>query len=630
MDDEKSQDASTNDETRQSGTDVEKLSADTRTPPEAQPPASNTAQPTATPGGIPDVPNGGLQAWLHVLGAAMLFFNTWGILNAFGVFQTYYESGELFTKSSSDISWIGAIQAYMVLTVGCVTGPIYDRGYLRTLLVIGSFGVVFGHMMLSLCHNYWQVLLAQGFVVGIGAGCLFVPSVAILPTYFNTRLGLAVGLAAAGSSLGGVIYPIVLFRLLDRIGFAWSVRVIGFIALGTLLISITVMKMRFKPPKARAIIDWAAFTDVPYMAFVVTSLIGFMGLYTILFYLSYYAESQRITDSSMAFYLVPIFNAASCFGRTLPNALSDKTGPFNLIAPGSGIVGILILCMMAVKSEAAIIIVAILVGFFSGVFIGLPPVCFVMLTKDKTKIGTRIGMGFGMISFGVLAGGPGGGSVLGVNEPLDWRGLWIFGGVSGIVAGLGFAGIAPAYTGVDDDVPSEDATVVAPLSSEHTHTIIFLHGREDFGEDLARYFFDSKASDGRSLAEIFPSVKWVFPTARLRYSAQRDFEFSSSSFADALKEEEIISQWFDVWDIKNPEKKQDLMIPGIQESVEEILKVIKKESEIVPQERIILGGISQGCATAMISFLSSGLSLGGFIGLSSWLPFQSDFADIPL
>ena len=56
------------------------------------------------------VPNGGFAAWLQVACGFCLFFNTWGILNAFGVFQTYYESGELFTKSSSDISWIGAMQ----------------------------------------------------------------------------------------------------------------------------------------------------------------------------------------------------------------------------------------------------------------------------------------------------------------------------------------------------------------------------------------------------------------------------------------------------------------------------------------------------------------------------------------
>lgn len=426
---------------KQGGSDVEKQSADiTPESPPSQPPPAHQA-------GWSPPPNGGLQAWLHVLGGFMLFFNTWGILNAFGVFQTYYESGELFTKSSSDISWIGSIQAFMVLLVGFISGPIYDRGYLRTLLVIGSFGVVFGHMMLSLCHTYWQVLLAQGFVVGMGAGCLFVPCVAILPTYFSTRIGLAVGLAAAGSSFGGVIYPIVLYRLLDRVGFDWSVRVIGFIALGTLLIPIAVMKMRVKPPKARALIDWAAFTDVPYMMFTIATFIGFMGLYAILFYLSYYAEAQHITDTSMAFYLVPIFNAASCFGRTLPNALSDKTGPLNLIAPGATIVGVLIFCMITVTSEAAIIVVAIFTGFFSGVFIAMPPVCFVALTKDKTKIGTRIGMGFGIIGFATLAGGPGGGRILGSAAPLNWNGLWIYGGVSAVVSGVLYAGLRVARTG---------------------------------------------------------------------------------------------------------------------------------------------------------------------------------------
>ena len=90
-----------------------------------------------------------------------------------------------------------------------MTGPIYDAGYFRELLLFGSFMLVFGQMMLSLCTSYWQVLLAQAFCIGIGTGALFVPSVAILSTYFSTRIGMAIGIAAAGSSFGGVIYPIV-------------------------------------------------------------------------------------------------------------------------------------------------------------------------------------------------------------------------------------------------------------------------------------------------------------------------------------------------------------------------------------------------------------------------------------
>lgn len=78
------------------------------TPPQEQPVVEEPVKPGAQD--QDSIPDGGLQAWLQVLGGFMIFFNTWGLLNTFGVFQTYYASGDLFTASSSDISWIGSIQ----------------------------------------------------------------------------------------------------------------------------------------------------------------------------------------------------------------------------------------------------------------------------------------------------------------------------------------------------------------------------------------------------------------------------------------------------------------------------------------------------------------------------------------
>lgn len=72
--------------------------------------------------------------------------------------------------------------------------------------------IVFGYMMTSLATEYYQVMLAQGICVGIGTGCLFVPSGAIMPQYFKKRKALANGIAATGSSIGGVIYPIMFYK----------------------------------------------------------------------------------------------------------------------------------------------------------------------------------------------------------------------------------------------------------------------------------------------------------------------------------------------------------------------------------------------------------------------------------
>jgi predicted MFS family arabinose efflux permease len=317
--------------------------------------------------------------------------------------------------------------------------------------------VVFGFMMLSLCKEFWQAMLAQGFCIGLGGGMLFVPSVAILPTYFSTKIGLAIGLAAAGSSMGGkklimachiiavanapigIIYPIVFYRLLPQIGFGWSVRVLGFMAFATLLIPIFVMKMRVQPPKARSLLDNTVFADVPFMTFVVGAMIGFIGLYVELFYISFFGQATGFTNSSMSFYLVPILNAGSVFGRTLPNILSDRIGPLNVIIPGAFICAILVFCNMAVENLGGIVVQALLFGFFSGIFIALPPVCFFSLTADKTKLGTRLGMGFAVIALGVLAGGPGGGGILQADpENLNWTGTWAYSGATLIAAGAIF------------------------------------------------------------------------------------------------------------------------------------------------------------------------------------------------
>lgn len=97
---------------------------------------------------------------------------------------------------------------------------------------------------------------------------------------------------------------------------------------------------------------------------------------------------------------------------------------------GCVVVSIVLFCFIAVNNAAGMIVEALFFGFFSGIFIALPPVLFVALTKDKSKVGTRIGMGFAIIGGGVLAGGPGGGAILGTNDNnLNWTGTWIYGAV---------------------------------------------------------------------------------------------------------------------------------------------------------------------------------------------------------
>jgi lysophospholipase-2 len=83
-----------------------------------------------------------------------------------------------------------------------------------------------------------------------------------------------------------------------------------------------------------------------------------------------------------------------------------------------------------------------------------------------------------------------------------------------------------------------------------------------------------------------------------------------------------------MWSVENPSELEEIQKEGLRESVSAILELIHQEAKRVPLERIFLGGISQGCATAILALLCGGMKLGGFVGLCSWMPLGAGIMDI--
>lgn len=126
-------------------------------------------------------PDGGITAWLQVLGSFLINLNNFGLANSFGVFQTYDETTILRQHSSSAISCIGTLQVSLILIIGVISGPLFDQGYFYPILVASSLMLTFSLMMLSLSTQYYQVMLTWGVLGGICTGLLYIPSVAMIP-----------------------------------------------------------------------------------------------------------------------------------------------------------------------------------------------------------------------------------------------------------------------------------------------------------------------------------------------------------------------------------------------------------------------------------------------------------------
>ena len=227
-------------------------------------------------------PDGGLGAWTQVLCGHLLVCNTWGYISSFGVFQTYYVGA--LGHPPSDISWVGSVQIFFLFFIGTFSGRATDYGLLRPTILLGSFLMIFGVFMTSMCtkyvsflylvyriavdrRRYWQLFLAQGICTGLGNGLLFCPALSVLSTYFSSKRSLAIGLAASGSATGGLIFPAIVQQLLPKIGFPWTVRVVGFVMLATQIVAVSFTKQRLPPRKSGPLVEWAAFKEPPYTLF---------------------------------------------------------------------------------------------------------------------------------------------------------------------------------------------------------------------------------------------------------------------------------------------------------------------------------------------------------------------------
>lgn len=224
-----------------------------------------------------------------------------------------------------------------------------------------------------------------------------------------------------------IILPIVYRELEPKIGFPWTVRVIGFILLATLLLPVLFLQPRMIPGAGRKFIDKTAFTDWPFVVFLCGNFIYLLGAFTPFFYVEVYAVQNKIASADLGFYIISIMNAASAIGRILPNFVSSYIGPFNMLLLSSISTFVFAFAFEGAHNVASLIVVSAFYGGVTGLFFALQPVVVIGLCPDPKLIGTRVGIALGFISFAVLASNPIAGAI---QSRGGFVGVWLWAGVT--------------------------------------------------------------------------------------------------------------------------------------------------------------------------------------------------------
>jgi MFS family permease len=378
-------------------------------------------------------PEGGLRAWLVVLGSFCAMLSVYGLINTAAVFESYFSEHQLAAYSPSQIGWIFSLYLFVVFFVGIQVGPVFDRYGPRVVVAVGGVLIAASMLILSFCETYYQILLAYSFLGGLGGAMLNSPAYAAIAHFFNLRRGLATGIAATSGSIGGIAFPILLQRLLPTLGFAWTSRVLGFILLALAVPANLFIRSRLPRGDKVASVwpDLTVFRDTKFLLSAVGIFFMEWGLFVPLTFIVSYAAAHG-QDATQAYTLLSLLNAGSVLGRFVPGFLADKIGRFNVILMT------IVLCVATVfglwlpagDSQPMLVAFAVLFGFASGSNLGLIPVCLGQLC-DARDYGRFFSTAMMVASFGTLSSLPIAGRLLEVGPPeVGWTAVIVFAGAA--------------------------------------------------------------------------------------------------------------------------------------------------------------------------------------------------------
>jgi MFS transporter, OFA family, oxalate/formate antiporter len=343
----------------------------------------------------------------------ILFCTLGSIVNTIPIFITPLMKHYGWTHTQAS-----ALPMAYSLTMGLgapLVGWALDRIEARVVMAVGVLVLASGLFMAGAAHSF-LLIFAGHLLIGAGtAASSIVPGSFVAANWFGERRGFAIGVTIAGGSLGGVIMPPIVDRLIGlSIATAYfTLAVMVLVVPISLILAIIQTRPATLGPDTRG-----DFDDIPglelrpalrtrqFWILVAVQVLASLGMFGTFFYTVPFLIQSGYASSKAALAL-SVVNAAAGVGLLIMGALCDRfTGrrvlPFITIQLG---LSSLLLLGAGSASGGIFYLVAFLLIF--GLVVGFATIVPVVLVEifGLKRFGTLSGL-LGMASALAMANGP--------------------------------------------------------------------------------------------------------------------------------------------------------------------------------------------------------------------------------
>ncbi|KAI2602074.1 MFS general substrate transporter [Hypoxylon sp. NC1633] len=400
--------------------------------------------------------DGGKDAWFFLAACWSIEVLVWGFPFAFGVFQEYYTTNEPFA-GSPNIAVIGTCaMGIMYLTAPLIMGLCRIFGqYARWMSIFGLFTMCLSLAMSSFSTTVPHLIVTQGILYAVGGGIAYCPCILYLDEWFMRRKGLAYGIMWSGTSLAGVVLPLLLQWLLHSFGFRTTLRLwSGIVFVLTIPLSFFV-KPRLPHSATRHVkpFNMSIFKIPSFWLYQLANVVEAMGFFLPGIYLPTYANIVFGAASYSSATTILLLNVASVFGCVTMGWFIDRFHATTciLLSTIGATLGILVIWGLS-SSLPVLYFFCVMYGLFAGSYTSAWPGIMI----DLARKGEAAGRGYvdPSMVFGWLAAGRGIGNV--VSGPLSeslirglpWKGdMTAYGYSSGYGSLIVFTGVTAFFGG---------------------------------------------------------------------------------------------------------------------------------------------------------------------------------------